>query len=206
MTVGIVDYGIGNVGSIRNMLRKAGIAAALVASPEEIAAADRLILPGIGAFDDVMRAFDASGLRPAVEARARGDGRPLLGVCVGMQMLMEGSDEGDAPGLGWLKGRARSLRTRLEGTGLRVPHMGWNTIDPSGASPLLARHEPRWKFYFAHAYAVECDDPADIVATTTHGVAFASIVGRGNIHGVQFHPEKSREFGLALLRGFAEAA
>lgn len=196
----IVDYGVGNLGSIANMFRKAGAAAVVSSDPDEIDGADRVVLPGVGSFDNCVDSLDASGLRPSVERAALDDGKPLLGICVGMQMLGKASEEGVRPGLGWIE--AETVRFRPEGhAGLKVPHMGWNDVAVVRNNPLLDT-EPK-RFYFLHSYHVECASPDDVIAESSYAGEFTCAVRRGNIFGVQFHPEKSHRFGLQLFRDFA---
>ena len=198
--VSVVSYGIGNTGSILNMLRKLRVPAELVSSAPALAAARRLVLPGIGAFDACMAALQRAGLRDAVGEFARG-GRPLLGICVGMQMLTLGSEEGELPGLGLIRAHTRRFRADA---GLRIPHMGWDRVRWVNPAHPLARNMPDdSRFYFVHSYRVSCDSPADCVAVCTYGEEFAAAIGSGNVGGVQFHPEKSHRFGLALLSNFA---
>jgi glutamine amidotransferase len=203
MTIAIIDTGLGNVGSVANMLRHLGIPATLTRSPDAVLAAERLILAGVGAFDAGMAAIDHSGLRPCLDEAVISRAKPILGICLGMQLLGQGSAEGDAPGLGWMSMRA----CRFDGAGfqppLRVPHMGWNFLHPCRSHPLLAGLGPEPRFYFAHSYHVVCDDPADILAETVYGQSFVSMVARANVAGVQFHPEKSHSFGMAVLKAFS---
>jgi glutamine amidotransferase len=198
--VSVVNYGIGNTGSILNMLRKLRVAAEPVTSAAALAAAKRLVLPGIGAFDACMAALQRSGLRDAVLEFA-GGGRPLLGICVGMQMLTLGSEEGELPGLGLIRAHSRRFRAAA---GLRVPHMGWDRVRWTNPTHPLARAMPDdSRFYFVHSYRVTCDAQAECLALCTYGEEFAAAIGSGNVAGVQFHPEKSHRFGLALLNNFA---
>ena len=198
--VSIVDYGIGNTGSIVNMLHKLRVDAALVSTPAQVAAAERLVLPGIGAFDACMGALRWSGLSDEVlEFAARG--RPLLGICVGMQMLTLGSEEGELPGLGLIQAHTKRFAVPA---GLRIPHMGWDRVEWVAPQHPLARNMPQdSRFYFVHSYRVTCQSGADCVALCTYGEKFAAAIGSGSISGVQFHPEKSHRFGLALLNNFA---
>jgi glutamine amidotransferase len=197
----VVDYGMGNVSSVVNMLRKAGTAARAASSPDEVASAARLILPGVGAFDAAMGRLRSTGLADALEHGVMQRGVPVLGICLGMQVLTAGSEEGAMPGLGWIPGRVR--RFRFEDESIRVPHMGWNAVRQAAPSPLLEGMYPEPRFYFVHSYHVECDDPGDVILTTQYGYPFASGIGRRNIFGVQFHPEKSHKFGMRLLQQFA---
>jgi imidazole glycerol-phosphate synthase subunit HisH len=205
--IGILDYGLGNVRAFANVYSRLNIPATAISSPSEIALAERLILPGVGHFDHAMEQLDSSGLRPALET-AVGEGVPLLGVCVGMQMLAESSDEGQRLGLGWISGRVRSLRSLGLGNQISVPHMGWNDVRPFGAlsSGLFKGLTEDARFYFLHSFYFA---PADTDATIAHvhyGRDFACAVGRGRVFGVQFHPEKSHHWGTQLLRNFAEMA
>lgn len=197
----IVDYGVGNLGSIANMFRKAGAAALVSSSAAEIDRATKIILPGVGSFDNCVDSFDASGLRPNVERAALDDGKLLLGICVGMQMLGKASEEGARPGLGWIEAQTVRFRTEEHGTGLKIPHMGWNEVTVVRENPLLDT-EPK-RFYFLHSYYVQCASSEDVIAESSYGGPFTSAVQRGNIFGVQFHPEKSHRFGLRLFRNFA---
>jgi imidazole glycerol-phosphate synthase subunit HisH len=197
----IVDYNMGNLGSILNMLKKIGAPARISASAEDIALAERLILPGIGAFDAGMESLERSGLVPLLERRVREDRVPTLGICLGMQLMTRRSEEGRRPGLGWID--AEALRFRPADSALKIPHMGWNRVMPTRASELTDELPPEPRFYFVHSFFVRCHDPQDVLLTTPFGETFASAFHRGNVWGVQFHPEKSHKFGMALLRNFA---
>ena len=200
----IVDYGIGNVLSIVNMYRSVQIEAEITSDPAKIRSASRLILAGVGAFDAGMTNLEERGLVPLLRDAVFERGVPMLGICLGMQLLMQGSDEGSAQGLGWIDGR--SVRIRSDGpTPVKVPHMGWNEVQPVRSSPLLAGLEDHGRFYFAHSYAVECANASDVVANAVHGKPFPAIVSRGRVSGVQFHPEKSHRYGRQLLKNFATA-
>ncbi len=198
----IVDYNMGNLGSIRNMLKKIGIDSEVTADASTIAAARKLILPGVGAFDAGMDNLERSGLIPVLNERVVQARVPTLGICLGMQLMTRGSDEGRRKGLGWVD--AEALRFRPADAALKVPHMGWNRVMPVRPSPLTEGlpHEPR--FYFVHSYYVHCHDDADVLLSTPYGEVFHSAFRHGNVVGVQFHPEKSHKFGMALLRNFAE--
>jgi glutamine amidotransferase len=201
----VVDYGQANVGSVVNMLRKAGAPAVATADRKAIEAAEKLILPGVGAFDSAMsrlRELDLVGVLNEVAVARR---VPTLGICLGMQLLLEGSEEGRLPGLGWIKGRARRFTAANMGQDLRVPHMGWNELTPCKASRLFDGAGERQRFYFVHSYHAVCTDLEDVLATTTYGCEFVSAMERDNIAGVQFHPEKSHRFGLRMLKSFAES-
>ncbi len=196
----VVDYGVGNQGSVLNMYRRLGMGAARITTAAEVEAAERLVLPGIGAFDHCMRRLREAGLeRPLLAAVARGV--PLLGICVGMQMLLEGSDEGAEPGLGLVRGRA----VRFPAGVLKVPHMGWNGVRWLADDVLNESLRAEARFYFVHSYHAVCADPASVLGTTVYGGEFASVIRAGRVYGVQFHPEKSHRFGLALLGNFGRA-
>lgn len=199
MKILIANYGMGNVGSIANMIRKVGGEAMVTGNANSVATAEKLVLPGVGAFDQGMRSLAEKGLAdPLREAAVRGV--PILGICLGMQLMMERSEEGRLPGLGLVPGDVRRFPVgdRLP----RVPHMGWNRIAVKKACPLFDGDDDDRRYYFVHSYYVSCRDPADVVATTFHGLEFVSAFQRGNLFGVQFHPEKSHRFGMALFRRF----
>jgi glutamine amidotransferase len=202
MTV-VVDYGLGNKGSILNMLQRIGHPGRISAVAEEIRTADRLILPGVGAFDRGMTGLREAGLEGPIREAVAGGAR-LLGICLGAQMLFEGSEEGVLPGLGLIKGRVIKFRQPTEGNALRIPHMGWNMAMPQGEQILFKGMGDAPRFYFVHSYHFAPTDAADVAATTVHGVSFASAVARANVSGVQFHPEKSHRFGMALLTNFSQ--
>jgi imidazole glycerol-phosphate synthase subunit HisH len=198
--ISIVDYGLGNVFAFRNAYERLNIPVALVRTPAEVENATRLILPGVGAFDRAMEQLDASGLRAAIEEFALVKKGPLLGVCVGMQMLAESSEEGQRRGLGWINGEAR----RFPGDAVALPHMGWNNVAPASQQGLFDGMNGDSRFYFLHSFYVECHDRSDVLAVADYGGAFCCAVNRGNIFGVQFHPEKSHRWGTRLLKNFAE--
>lgn len=198
--IAIVDYGVGNLSSVSNMFRRAGADARISSDPDEIAAADKLLLPGVGHFDHGMRMLRKSGLHGVLDEFALGARKPVLGICLGAQILGKGSAEGDEPGLGWLNMECALLP---HAAGLRVPHMGWNRISLRRANPLFPHLEPDTRFYFVHSYYMECASDDDVVATAAHGISFTCVVHRGNIFGTQFHPEKSLRHGLTVLRAFA---
>jgi len=198
----IVDYGVGNLASIANMARKAGTDCVISSEPAVVAAADKLILPGVGAFDHGMANLEERGLVPALNESAMRRRVPTLGLCLGMQLMGRGSAEGGRPGLRWLA--ADSVRFRFPGDpgALKVPHMGWNYIQPAAPAALIDGLPPEPRFYFVHSYHLACDEPSDVMCWTRYGERFASGIHRDNLWGTQFHPEKSHSFGLALLRNF----
>jgi imidazole glycerol-phosphate synthase subunit HisH len=201
----VVDYGMGNVGSIANMLKKVGAEALISSRTQDIERATKLILPGVGAFDAAMERIDASGLRAALDRRALADKVPVLGICLGMQLLTRSSEEGGLAGLDWIAAQTVAFRGRIEPK-LKSPHMGWNVVQPHSPSPLTSGlfDLVEARFYFVHSYFVTCDDPAAAIMRTTYGVTYDSAIQQGNIYGVQFHPEKSHRFGMKLLENFAK--
>ena len=201
--ISVVDYGVANLGSILNMLHKAGAQAEAVSTPDAIARAEKLILPGVGAFDHGMAALSERGLAEALKKRVACASVPLLGICLGMQLLGNSSEEGSLAGLGLIDGRCARFRFGDERP-LKVPHMGWNVLAPKRASPLFKGLEENARFYFVHSYHLVCADASDVLATAHYGIEFTAVVQRGNVWGVQFHPEKSHRFGMTLLRNFAE--
>lgn len=200
----IVDIGMGNLGSIFNMLKKLGISCRVSSDPNDVISAGGLILPGVGAFDTGMRNLGKSGLVPLIGDKVLAGKTPLLGICLGMQLLTEGSEEGSLPGLGWIEGRTVRFTFGPGQDALRIPHMGWNTVAFRGRSVFSGAYHDEPRFYFVHSYHVVCSREEDIAGTTVYGYPFASAVQSGNVCGVQFHPEKSHRFGMTLLKTFAE--
>lgn len=200
----IIDYDIGNLAAVANMLRRIGHASLITSDPDQIEAADRIILPGNGHFDTCMKNIRASGLVPVLEEKVLRQGTPLLGICVGAQMLGLSSEEGIEPGLGWLDMKVRRF-PNVEG--LRVPHMGWSEVSlPQPDHPLAFNLGEDPRYYFVHSYYLEPSQEVDTLFSAEYGLTFAAGVSRGNIAGVQFHPEKSHRFGKALLANFAKGA
>lgn len=196
----VVDYGIGNLGSIRNMLKRIGVPATVTSDLDQIAAADKLLLPGVGAFDKAMERINASELRSVLDRKALEDRIPILGICLGMQLLTHGSEEGVIPGLGWIPAKTQRFPSI---PGLKVPHMGWNVVRPTHANPLTADLPASSRFYFVHSYCVHVENPDHSLLRTTYGIDFDAAINRDNIFGAQFHPEKSHKFGMKLLENFA---
>lgn len=200
----IVDYGLGNLSSIKNMLRRLGFEAVISADPEAIEKAAKIILPGVGAFDNGMRNIRERGLEAVLNKKALEERVPTLGICLGMQLLTGSSEEGREPGLGWIPGRALRFAFAPDQERLKIPHMGWNNVTVRAESPLIRNFLPEMRFYFVHSYHVVCDDPADVLLSAEYGGTITAAVSRGNIMGTQFHPEKSHKFGMILLKNFAE--
>jgi glutamine amidotransferase len=199
----IVDYDVGNLASVCNMLRKAGADATISRDRGEILAADKLILPGVGHFDHGMTMLQASGLRDTLDRYALELRRPVLGICLGAQMLGKESAEGHQPGLGWIDMECRRFQ---DVRGFRVPHMGWAQIQSKQPSQLFENAAPDARYYFVHSYYMTCANPKDILATCDYGVEFTCSIRKDNIFGVQFHPEKSLKHGFALMSAYAEYA
>lgn len=197
----IVDYGVGNVGSVHNMLRKIGVKSRVSCVKEDIQNAEKLILPGVGHFGHGMNTLKATGLIPLLKEQVFDHEKPLLGICLGMQMLTNGSEESDTPGLGWINAYTHRFPNVPE---LRIPHMGWNAVRPSHSANLFTQNtNEAERFYFVHSYYVKPAKPDLIAATCEHGIEFAASIQFNNLYGVQFHPEKSHMFGMTMLRRFA---
>lgn len=199
--IGVLDYGVGNLASVCNMLRRAGGNPKIVKTNAEVMSSDKLLLPGVGHFDHGMKMLNASGLRDALDRYALELCRPVLGICLGSQILGVGSEEGDALGLGWIDMVCHKLPAM---SSIRVPHMGWNQISHIKRAPLFDEMDKDARFYFVHSFYMSCNQSEDILATTTHGIEFTCAVQKGNIMGTQFHPEKSLRHGLALMKSFVE--
>ena len=199
--VAIADLGIGNFAALARMVERCGASARRVDDPSGLADATHVILPGVGAFDYAAASLDRGGWREPLARLLSSADRPVLCVCVGMQLLARGSVEGPGSGLAFLRAECRALPAA---PGLKVPHMGWNTITVIRRTPLFDVGSDQ-RFYFVHSYALDCEDPADVVAIANHGVDFPAVVSRGCVTGVQFHPEKSHRFGLALIARFLES-
>ena len=199
----VVDIGVGNVGSIANMLGRLGFTSQVSADPRDVARASQLILPGVGAFDGAMKALKSRDLIQVLTEKVLHEKTPILGVCLGLQLFTQGSDEGQEEGLGWLPFRTRRFPSQVDGAPLRVPHMSWNTVVTHGSPTLLSGLPATPRFYFAHSYVVDAIDDPLIAGTTTYGRMFPSVVVKDRIAGVQFHPEKSHRFGMTVLKNFA---
>jgi imidazole glycerol-phosphate synthase subunit HisH len=200
----IVDYGLGNIRAFLNVYKELNVEARTARSANELEGAEKLILPGVGTIDEAMRRLTESGMRKRLEELVFGRGVPVLGVCVGMQMLARASDEGSEPGLGWVAAEVRSFSSQEACAGMPLPHMGWNKVKQSRRSGLFEKLEEGTLFYFLHSYFFQCDRAEDALAVTTYGIEFSCAVNAGNIYGVQFHPEKSHRAGTHLLQNFAE--
>ncbi len=198
----IVDYGMGNLGSIVNMLKKIGIDSMIASKPRIIEEAKRIILPGVGSFDFGMQKLKSLGIVDALNEMVIERHTPVLGVCLGLQLMTRGSEEGNLPGLGWIDGKTVHFRFTDNKSKLKIPHMGWNTVEIRRPGQLFKEKMGEMRFYFIHSFHVMCADDSDIAAETNYGYYFTSAIQKGNIMGVQFHPEKSHKFGMAILRNF----
>jgi glutamine amidotransferase len=198
--IGFVDYGMGNLRSVRNALAEIEVDAELYTEPGQTQSYDKVIIPGVGAFAEAMSHLRESGMADSLQAYVA-SGKPLLGICLGMQLLCTKSHEdGEHLGLGWINAEVRHFPPSQ---GLKVPHMGWNAVDFDPEHPLFQDLTCGADVYFVHSYFVDCVDARDTLGTTEHGIRFTSMVGRDNVYGMQFHPEKSQHVGMQLLRNFA---
>jgi glutamine amidotransferase len=201
--IALVDYGLGNLQAFANIYRRLGIEAWAATTAADLRRAARIILPGVGAFDWAMTRLQDSGLREALDEEVLGAKKPVLGICVGMQMMARSSEEGGLPGLGWIDATVVRFDTRLLQGRTHLPHMGWNDVHPLATDTLFAGIEsPR--YYFLHSYYMKPARHEDTLAESTYGVTFTSAVRSGNVYGTQFHPEKSHQWGIRLLQNFAE--
>lgn len=200
----IVDYGLGNIQAFLNMYKKLGIDCVRAQQCSDLQNVERLILPGVGAFDHAMQLLDASGMRDTLENLVLKENKPVLGICVGMQILAEGSEEGKRSGLGWVPGWVRSFESSRAARHLPRPHMGWNDVKPTTDGLLFKGLGNDARFYFLHTYYFECRHQVNEMAHAAYGEPFACAVAQGHVSGVQFHPEKSHHWGAQLLKNFAE--
>jgi len=200
--IAVVNYGLGNVQAILNIYQRLRMPAEGVTCAERLLSAEKIVLPGVGAFDWAMSRLSDSGMQDVLTSRVLNDGVPVLGICVGMQMLASSSEEGSLPGLNWIPGEVKRLAPKGDAGALPLPHMGWNSTTPVERSGLFASFESDPRFYFLHSFYFAPSSTEDVLSVTSYGGKFAASVRRGNIHGVQFHPEKSHEWGIQLLKNF----
>jgi glutamine amidotransferase len=204
--IAVIDYEMGNVGSVLNMMKKLGITAKLTRDPLELERASGIILPGVGTFDRGIQQLRKHDLVNALNDLVLGKGKHCLGICLGMQLMAQGSEEGALPGMGWIESTVRKFSRDPDHPQLRIPHMGWNIVTPTTyRNPLFKKIQEPLRYYFVHSYHY----PADLscaIGITNHIVPFASALAKNNIYGCQFHPEKSHSFGLGLLSNFARLA
>lgn len=200
----IINYGMGNLGSINNMFKHLNIPSIISSEFSDIESADKLILPGVGAFDNGMKNIKEKGLMPVLNKMVIENKVPILGICLGMQLFARKSAEGNLPGLGWIDADINKFMFDGKNANLKVPHMGWNDAEVQKESSLFAEMYESPRFYFVHSYYLSCMDNSNILCQTNYGHNFASGVEKNNIYGVQFHPEKSHKFGMKLLDNFAK--
>lgn len=202
--IAIIDYGSGNIAAIANIYKHLKVPYLITSDLGELTKADRYILPGVGAFDATMRYLNDSGMVATLNEQVLVNQKKVLGICVGMQVLAESSDEGDLAGLGWIKGRVRQIEASLIPTNPKLPHMGWNSVAPKAGATLFAGVDIQQGFYFLHSYFFDAADADDVTATVQYGEELPCAVASGNVFGMQFHPEKSHANGVAVFRNFAE--
>ena len=199
----IIDYGLGNIRAFANVYERLNVPVSIAKTANDLKDATKIILPGVGAFDHAMSKLNASKMRETLDKFVLVNGVPVLGICVGMQMLAKSSEEGILPGLGWIDGTVKIMDISVLKSKTKLPHMGWNTINPNNGNCLLSSFNNDSKFYFLHSYFFQCNNQNDTIATTDYGIQFTSAVNYKNIYGVQFHPEKSHKWGIQLLKNFA---
>lgn len=202
--IALIDYGLGNIQAFINVYSRLGIPVTIARTSDELQSASKLILPGVGAFDHAMELLDASGMRPTLEHLVLNKRVPILGICVGMQILANSSAEGKLNGLGWIPGNVKAFSSEPKAAGLPLPHMGWNDVHVTGGHKLFEKLEEEARFYFLHSYFFEATHQESVIATSSYGIDFCCAVQSENVYGVQFHPEKSHHFGTGLLKNFAE--
>lgn len=201
----IVDYGMGNLGSVQNMLKKIGTDSIVASDKDEILKAKKLLLPGVGSFDNAVKNLQELGLMEVIRKKVIEEKIPIMGICLGMQILTNSSEEGDLKGFGFIDAEAKKFNFDTIDENLPIPHMGWNKTESQKKSKLYVENDDKnRRFYFVHSYAVVCNDRADILTTTHYGYDFVSSFEKDNIIGCQFHPEKSHKYGMKLLKNFVE--
>ena len=199
----IVDYGMGNLGSVLNMFKKVGAESKISSDLDEISRAEKILLPGVGAFDTAMQRIQDAGMQEVLNQKALVEKVPVLGICLGMQLLTNSSEEGVLPGLGWIGGSALSFKGRIDET-LRIPHMGWNVAHIERKNAVTIGYNGETRFYFVHSYFVKVADRSNSMMQSTYGLPFDSAIVKDNIFGAQFHPEKSHKFGMKFFENFAK--
>jgi glutamine amidotransferase len=200
----IIDYGSGNIRAIGNIYDTLKIDYKIASSPEEVVGAEKIFLPGVGAFDETISRLDSTGFREILDIEVLQNKVPIIGICVGMQILAESSDEGKLSGLGYIKGKVKKMDASLLNQKPKLPHLGWNSIQIVRQNLLLNNIDANFGFYFLHSYYFECENEEDILTTTHYGKSFTSAVNHNNVYGIQFHPEKSHKNGINLLHNFAQ--
>jgi imidazole glycerol-phosphate synthase subunit HisH len=201
----IVDYGMGNLGSVKNMFKFIGVKSTIESDPDKIKSASKILLPGVGSFDTAMEKINKNNLKEVLDEKALKERVPVLGICLGMQLLTKSSDEGSLDGLGWIPAKTISFKDRVSKK-YRVPHMGWNVVNKSNESLLTQGFDEfdETRFYFVHSYFVQVEDEKNSILKTDYGINFDSAIQKDNIYGAQFHPEKSHKFGMKLFKNFAK--
>ncbi|MEO6358630.1 MAG: imidazole glycerol phosphate synthase subunit HisH [Ferruginibacter sp.] len=203
--IAIIDYGVGNIRAFANVYKKLNVPVTIAQTEKDLDGINKIILPGVGAFDHAISKLNASGMLPRVEEMVLKNNVPVIGICVGMQMLAKSSDEGKLPGLGWVDATVKKFDTSKIHSTTRLPHMGWNDVKPKlPVNPLFSGLETDAKFYFLHSYYFCCHDPAIVIASADYGDSFACAINYRNIYGVQCHPEKSHHYGVRLLENFSK--
>lgn len=201
--ISIVDYGLGNLKAFANIYKRLNIPAEIVTTAEQLKNSEKIILPGVGAFDHAMERLNNSGLRDTLDDLVLNKKIPVLGICVGMQMLGNSSDEGKLSGLKWIDGEVKLFDVNSIKHTTRLPHMGWNDVEPTKLNPIMEGLDNNVIFYFLHSYYFSCNNPDDSIAVSDYGIRYTCAVNHNNIYGVQFHPEKSHNYGIQLLKNFA---
>ena len=200
----IVDYGLGNIQAFLTMYKRLGVQASRARTPDDLLDASKIILPGVGSFDHAMELLNSSGMREVLENLVLQKQVPILGICVGMQILANSSEEGVSEGLGWINGHVKSFGSNPSSKNLPLPHMGWNDVSPHNHATLFKGFSDDARFYFLHSFYFECTDNSNVLASSDYGLGFDCTVFKKNIFGVQFHPEKSHHWGAQLLKNFSE--
>lgn len=204
--VGIINYGVGNISAFVNIFKELNIPLKIVSNKEDLTGVSKIILPGVGHFDYAMSKFDESGMKEIIDEMVVSMKVPVIGICVGMQMMANRSDEGKLKGLGWIDAEVKRFEPNqmVKNINLPLPHMGWNDVCPTGDSLIFEKLQENSKFYFLHSYYFICNNENDIIANSEYGISFTCAANHENIYGIQFHPEKSHKYGIQLLRNFAE--
>jgi len=205
--ISIIDYGVGNLGSVKNMLKFLNIESKIITTAEELSTATKIILPGVGSWDNGVAKLTESGLLSVLNKRVLSDKVPVLGICLGMQILLDASEEGELAGLGWIPGEVKKFYFTPEqqtANKLRIPHMGWNVTHNKKQTALTQLNDDETRYYFVHSYHAEVANKHHALMTCNYGYEFTCAIHKDNIWGVQFHPEKSHKFGMALMKSFAE--
>ena len=197
--IGILDFGLGNIASVSNMLKRIGEKSLICKNKTDLSLADKMILPGVGSFDNAINKIHKSGLLPEIEKKVLKEKAPILGICLGMQLLMQKSEEGSKKGLGWVPGEVIKINDEQ----INVPHMGWNSVKVKRINSLIKNIDHKFRFYFIHSYIVKLQDKKNELLETEYGKKFTSSFAYKNFFGVQFHPEKSHKYGMKILKNFS---